>query len=332
LFGAVEVLQGLLGGALAEVAALAEDLVSLGLARGLQCGDFDPVAQLAQADCGASRFLVGAACADALDGEAHQGLVDGAYLLDREIAVADALAVQDDQRVQDFVEGAVIDGGEAHLGALFGDLDGGGPLGHAAFQEGVGAGIEEAALAGGQAQTAMLDAEIDGAKEADERAVPAVALMHRLGVGAGVVAEALVEAEHAEVLGIGVVLDRQQASVFGVEEKHQAKDDVEDALVDVACFHGGAHPVGSVAATTGRGVADGGGLVAGEQTLDALEDLLGQGLGDVGLAATGFCEQALERVFGVGCVGAARMKEELERLGQGAAGGIGEVLDAEGEV
>ncbi len=177
----------------------------------------------------------------------------------------------------------------------------------------------------------MADAEEDGAEERDEAAVGAEAEVHRLGVRARVVGEAVVEAEDAQVLGVGRVLDGDEALVFGVEDEDEAQDDAQDALVEVVVrrVERGAQPVDAVAA---RRVARGGVGEAFDEDLDGFEDLRGEVFGDVGLAEAALAQQAFEGVLGGGAVGAARVEEQLEGRDEGAAGGRAQGVEAEGEV
>jgi hypothetical protein len=53
---------------------------------------------------------------------AHEGLVDAADLLDVEGAVGEALALEEEQALEDLKDGAVVDAGDAHGGALLVEL------------------------------------------------------------------------------------------------------------------------------------------------------------------------------------------------------------------
>jgi hypothetical protein len=259
---------------------------------------------------------------------AHQRLVDGADLLDVEGAIAEPLALEDDEALEHGMHDAVVDLGRAQLGAGLGVHDRGGAAGQATFEEGVAAGVEEATAAGRQHEVAVAHADEHAAKEREEAAVGTEAVVHRLGVHAGVVDELRVEALHGHVLGVGRVGDRQQALVLGVEQEHEAQHDAEHALIEVVVrgIEGGVEP-GDVLALAG-----GGGFEALEQDLDGLEHLRGEVFGDVGLAASTLAQQTLERVLGRGLVGAAGVEDELEGGEQRATGWLREVGEAEGQV
>jgi hypothetical protein len=102
--------------------------------------------------------------------------------------------------------------------------------------------------------------------------------------------ELLEEAEHAEVLGVGGVVDGEEAAVLGVEDEDEAQQDGEEAAVEVVVL--GVEGFDGAAASA---VAVGGGLEAGEQDLERLEDLAGELFGDVGLAAAALGRSAGKR-------------------------------------
>src|SRR5262249_40600129 len=148
--------------------------------------------------------------------------VDAAYLLYVEGAVAEPLPGEDDEAVEHAVDGAVVDARGARFGARVRIDDGRRPFGKATFEERVRVRIEEAPATRREVEVLVLHAEEDGAEQREELAVGAEAVVHALGVRAGVGFEALVEAGHAEVLGVDGVLDRQEALVLGVEEEDEA--------------------------------------------------------------------------------------------------------------
>jgi len=74
------------------------------------------------------------------------------------------------------------------------------------------------------------------------------------------------------------VLDREQPLVLGIEEDDQAEENGEEAGVEQVVLGAG----GLV--EEGGAVALGGGLEAVQEDIEGLEDLLGQLVGDIGLA------------------------------------------------
>src|SRR5690606_18122215 len=102
---------------------------------------------------------------DAEDVVGHQRLVDGGDLLDVEGAVTEALALEDDEAVEDAEDRVVVDARELDRGAILGEGDGGGPAGEASFEEGEGARIEELAATRREAEIAVRDAEENRAEE-----------------------------------------------------------------------------------------------------------------------------------------------------------------------
>nr|WP_240807474.1 hypothetical protein [Polyangium spumosum] len=176
----------------------------------------------------------------------------------------------------------------------------------------------------------MLHAEEDGAEEREELAVRAEAVVHALGVRARVVAQARIEASEAQVLGVGAVLDGQERLIFRVEQEDEPQHDREHALIEMVAFglERRPEPVDPVA----HAITGGGGLEAGKEDLDGLEDLLGELLGDVSLPAPALGEQAFERVLGRGAVGPPRVQEQIERCEQRPAFGSAQVLDPKRQV
>jgi hypothetical protein len=153
-----------------EIALVFEVAIAFGLGAGAEGGDLDPHAGLADPD-GRAR--------DAEDVVAHEGLVDAADLFDVEGAVGEALAAEEDEALEDLVEGAVVEAGEVNRGAGGRVADGGGPVRLAALEEGEGVGIEELAAAGGEGEVAVARAEVDRAGEGREVAVGAEAAASR---------------------------------------------------------------------------------------------------------------------------------------------------------
>ena len=116
----------------------------------------------------------------ALDVVAHQRLVDGADLLDVERLVGEARALEDDEALEDAVDGAVVDGGDGDLGLELGGAQRRGARGDA-LEEGVAVRVEEVPVARRHVERAVVHAEEDGAKDDEELAPGAVALGHGVG-------------------------------------------------------------------------------------------------------------------------------------------------------
>ena len=85
----------------------------------------------------------------------------------------------------------------------------------AALEEWIAVGVEEAAFAGGEVEAVVGAAGVDEAEEGEQGGPGAEALVHGVGVAAGVLAEAEVEAGDAVVGGPGR-LAGHEAAVLGV--------------------------------------------------------------------------------------------------------------------
>ncbi len=182
--------------------------------------------QLAQVDDDVIGAHGDRAAEGAADLKAHDRLVDGAYLLDLEGSVGDPLAVQDEQVLEHPVEHAVGDPRRGESLAHHPQH----PVGPA-LQEGVGVRVEELAAALGQLHLPVRAAVVNQAEEGEEAGPGAVALVHRVGVEAGVGAELLEEAGDPVVLGVGGLL-RHHPPLFSVEEEDQAHQRGHQAAVD----------------------------------------------------------------------------------------------------
>ena len=143
---------------------------------------------------------------------------------------AKALAFEDHEAVEHAVDRVVIDARELHRGALFGQRDGCRPVREASLEKRVRARVEQLAAPGGQAKLAVGHAEEDGAEQRDEPAVGPEAQVHRLGMRACIIGQALVEPEHTQVFGVGRVLDWDQALVLGVQREDEPQDELLDEL------------------------------------------------------------------------------------------------------
>src|SRR5690606_10749748 len=146
---------------------------------------------------------------------------------DVEGPVAQALAVQDQEPLEDAKEAAVGDPRGVEALAGLPAAGAGAPL-----EEGIGVGIEEPAGAGGQVERALGAAGVDQAKERTEPGPGAEALVHGVGVAAGVLAEALVEAGDRVALGVDRALGHEPL-ILGVEQEDQTQQHGEEAAVDV---------------------------------------------------------------------------------------------------
>ena len=105
--------------------------------------------------------------------------------------------------------------------------------GVAAFEEGVAAGIEEVAAAGGQIELGSVAAAIiDEAEQREELRPGSEALVHGVGIAGGVGAEPLEESADAVMVGVDGV-GGEQAAIFGKEDEDQAQEDGEQSLVDL---------------------------------------------------------------------------------------------------
>ena len=92
------------------------------------------------------------------------------------------------------------------------------------FEEGIAVRVEQIALAGRQLQAAVAAAVVDQAEEGQELRPGAVALVHRVGMPAGVLAEPLEEAGDRVILLVDLVVGEER-TVLGVEDEHQPQQD-----------------------------------------------------------------------------------------------------------
>ena len=264
-----------------------------------------------------------------LDRVAHQALVDAAELLLLERAVAEPLAVEEEEAAEHSQDHAVADAGHAGLGAVLG-AGRSGAAGHPALQERVALGVEELAAMRRHAQRLdappVLDAEVERTKEHEQAGPGAEALVHRVAVDVGVSDQGIVKTADAQVVGVDRMLDRQEPTVLGIEGEDQPQHDGEQALVDMVAglAHGLAQDLVAVAKASG--------LEALEQDLQGLERLLAEPVGDVGLALAA----ELEQLQGRGRVGhGPEHAVGMQQLAQGAehvaAGRAGHVRDVKAD-
>jgi hypothetical protein len=142
-------------------------------------------------------------------------------------------------------------------------------------------------VAGGEVEAVVGAAGVDEAEQGQEPGPGAEALVHGVGVAAGVLAQALVQAADAVVGGPGR-LAGHEAAVLGVEQEDEAHEDGEQAAVDL---------LGVVAGEVAEQLAAGGlvgGLEAAEELEQGAEDLLGEAGGDLVLVLAGLGEQGGE--------------------------------------
>src|SRR5690554_668965 len=267
---------------------------------------------------------------DAHHAIAHERFIDRADLLDIERAIAKALPLKDDEPIEHAVKCPIVNARRVHLGAALGEVDGHRLAREAALQKREGVRIKELPAARREPQIAMRDAEVDGAKEREQATIGAKAVVHRLGMRALILAEALIEPEHAEMLRIERMIDRQKPLILGVEQKDEPKDHAQHALVDVLLIvrERLPQPIRPIA----RRVALGGALKALEEDLDRLKDLLGERLRDIRLAPAALMKEPLERIFKRGAVGALGAKQQLERGEDRPPRGLKQLGKAKGEV
>ena len=219
------------------------------------------------------------ASAGGFEPETHHRLVDRADLLYIEGAVRDALAVEHQQLVERAVDGAV--GHERRLDP-FVDLAPPGPA--TAFEKREAVGVEQRAVASGQVQTIRLGAVVEQPEQHEKLRPGAVALVQRVGVQRGVLAQALVQA------GEGVVAREhlaagQQVPLLGVEQEDEPQDDGEEGVVNV---------VGTLSQRRAQQFALRcvvGRLDAAQQFVECVQYLLGQPLAHLVLEAPAVREQ-----------------------------------------
>ena len=124
-------------------------------------------------------------------------------------------------------------------------------------------------MRGSSLQAAVPAAVVDQAEQGQELGPAAEAVVHRVGMPAGVLAEPLEQADDRVILLVDLVI-REERTVLGVEDEHQPQQDAEQARIDLVrvVLQHVAEQV-AVALVVGR-------LEAPEQFVERGQDLLGQ--------------------------------------------------------
>ncbi|HRI72216.1 MAG TPA: hypothetical protein PK156_48615, partial [Polyangium sp.] len=160
------------------------------------------------------------------------------------------------------------------------------------FEEGVFVGVEEGAFAGRQQEAiGGLDAIVEQAKEGDDAAPGAVAIVDGVAVALEVVLELGVQAREGIGAGVEVGLHGQEAALFGVQDEHEAHEDGDEP---------GVHFLRVVAAQVVENGAIGeaiGAFEAREQFAQGGEDLFAEFCGDGVLVFAAGGEQRGEAFF-----------------------------------
>jgi hypothetical protein len=209
---------------------------------------------------------------------AHQRLVDRADLLHVERAVRQPLAPQHQQPLEHLVDRLVVDARQPHRRARRRVDDRRRPrLAVPALEERVLLRREQRPAPRRHRQVVVLHAQVDRAEQRRQPAVGAEAARHRVGVRAVIVLQPIEQPEHAQVLRVQRVIDREQAAILRVQHEHQPQQVREQSAVEVI-----------VPALVGRvehraPVALRRRLEPAQQHLQRVEHLLGQLVGDVGL-------------------------------------------------
>src|SRR5262249_37759463 len=138
--------------------------------------------------------------------KAHHRLVDAPDLLHVERSIRDALCPQHEELIEHAVDDSIADT-------------------QAAFEEGIGAWIEEAAMARREAPGAVAAASVDEAEERREARPGPEALAHRVWAARSVASQLLEESADRRA--------REQAALLGDQEKDEAEERREEAAVDV---------------------------------------------------------------------------------------------------
>ncbi len=145
------------------------------------------------------------------DLEGEEVLVHAPHVLDLEVAVRDALAVLQEEQVEHAEDGAVRDAGDLTRG-------GASVARGAAFEEGVGVGVEEPAAA---------PALVKQAEEREHARPRAVMLVDRAPVLRGGVAELFVQARDLRFAHV-----REEGVALGEEGEHHPHERGDEAGVD----------------------------------------------------------------------------------------------------
>ena len=187
-----------------------------------------------------------------------------------------------------------------------------------AFEEREAVGVEQCAVASGQAQSVGVGAVVEQPEQHQELRPGAVALVHGVGVERGVLAQAFVQA------GEGVVARerfavRQQVALLGVEQEDEAQDDGEQRVVDVV-------------GTLGQGLAQQRALRrvvsrlhAAQQLVQGMQHLLGQPLAHLVLEAPAVLEERGETFVASHGKEPLLAQQQPQRGHHGPAGGLDHV-------
>ena len=231
-----------------------------------------------------------------LQAEPHHRLVDRADLLDVEGTVGESLAVEHEQPLEHLEHRAVGDSGRVDpLAGLPGaDV-------RPALEERVAARVEQDAVPGRHPRLAGPRPVVDHPEQGEQLRPGAVALVHRVRVMPGVLAQPGVQGGERVAPGERR-LAGQHVAFLGVEEEHEAQQHGEQAAVD---------EVGVLVQRAGEQLASAqlvGRLEAAQQCVERAEHLTGEPLGHL----------VLERA------GAGQKRRESLRAGQGEQPPLGE--------
>nr|WP_165251981.1 hypothetical protein [Paludisphaera soli] len=252
--------------------------------------------------------------------EPHHRLVDRADLLDVERPVAQPLAVEDEQVLEHAEDDAVGD-------VRRGDRLAGPPLRAPGppLQERVAVRVEQVALPRQELQPAVPAAVVDQAEERQELRPRAVAVVHRVGVPAGILAEPLEEAGDRIELLVDLVAGDEPA-ILGVEhedEPHQHGEQSRVDVVRVVLQHGPEQF--ALRPLVGR-------LEPPDEFIEGLEHLLGELGGDEVLVLAAVRQDRGEALLGPEREEPLLAKQHVQGREDRPPGDLGHVLDAESRV
>ena len=200
--------------------------------------------------------------------EVHHRLVDAADLFDIQATIAEPLAVEDQQVLEHAVNHAIRD--MRDLGLV---VQPPGRFPRPAFEEVVAVRVEQVSLAGRNPQAAMTAAIIDHAEQRQQLRPGPVALVHRVGVPAGVGPQPLEQPGDRVEVGVDRIA-RQEVAVLGEKQEHQPHEHRQEPSVYVVGVF--AEHVGeklALAVVVGR-------LESADQLIEGGQDLLGELRGD----------------------------------------------------
>ena len=184
--------------------------------------------------------------------------------------------------------GEVVHARQPHGGARLGLPHGRAALRPPPFEEGEGVRIEQVPSPRRDDEVPVRDPQVHGPEQRDEPRIRPEAPVHRVRIPAVIGLERAEQAEDGIALREEGMFRGEEPAIFAVEQEHEPQQDGEEARVQVvvAALHG--RPERACAVPLVRGGEP------GEEGLQRLEHLAGEGRRDVGVALAALREDGRE--------------------------------------